>query len=57
VALLAGTAFGRHGRGYLRLSYANSVTNLEKGIERIGNLLTSSTATLPPGSRTKAASH
>ena len=39
VALLAGTAFGAHGRGYLRLSYANSVTNLEKGIERIGNLL------------------
>ena len=39
VAALAGTAFGAHGRGYLRLSYANSVTNLEKGIERIGDLL------------------
>jgi aspartate/methionine/tyrosine aminotransferase len=50
VALLAGTAFGRHGRGYLRLSYANSVTNLEKGIERIGNLLAG-----PPPDRARSA--
>ncbi|HYE78779.1 MAG TPA: aminotransferase class I/II-fold pyridoxal phosphate-dependent enzyme, partial [bacterium] len=28
VALLAGTAFGPHGEGYLRLSYANSQENL-----------------------------
>lgn len=28
VALLAGTAFGKHGEGYLRLSYANSIESL-----------------------------
>ena len=44
VAVLAGSAFGRGGRGYLRLSYANSVPNLERGIERIAGLL----ATTPP---------
>ena len=42
VAVLAGTAFGAGGRGYLRLSYANSVANLERGVERIGNLLATS---------------
>jgi aspartate/methionine/tyrosine aminotransferase len=52
VALLAGTAFGAYGRGYLRLSYANSVTNLEKGVERIGNLLA---AKPPDGSRSAVA--
>jgi len=35
VALLAGTAFGAHGEGYLRFSYANSVENLRKALERI----------------------
>jgi len=39
VAVLAGPAFGAEGRGYLRLSYANSVPNLEKAIERIGGFL------------------
>jgi aspartate/methionine/tyrosine aminotransferase len=34
VACLAGTAFGRHGKGYLRFSYANSVANLERALER-----------------------
>jgi aspartate/methionine/tyrosine aminotransferase len=57
VALLSGTAFGSWGKGYLRLSYANSIANLEKAVERMATLLTSSTSTLPPGSRTKAASH
>jgi aspartate/methionine/tyrosine aminotransferase len=28
VAVLAGTAFGEHGEGYLRLSYANSLENI-----------------------------
>ena len=36
VALLAGTCFGAAGEGYLRLSYANSLANLELAIERIG---------------------
>lgn len=35
VSLLAGTAFGKFGEGYLRISYANSLENLQKGIERI----------------------
>jgi aspartate aminotransferase len=35
VALLPGTAFGAHGEGYLRLSYANSVDNLRRALARI----------------------
>lgn len=35
VAVLGGTAFGEFGEGYLRLSYANSVENIEKALERI----------------------
>ncbi|MDP9359098.1 MAG: pyridoxal phosphate-dependent aminotransferase [Chloroflexota bacterium] len=35
VATLAGTAFGAHGEGYLRLSYANSEENLTRALERI----------------------
>jgi aspartate/methionine/tyrosine aminotransferase len=35
VATLAGTAFGSYGEGYLRLSYANSVENIEKALGRI----------------------
>ena len=35
VAALSGTAFGAHGEGYLRLSYANSEENLVKALERI----------------------
>jgi aspartate/methionine/tyrosine aminotransferase len=35
VACLNGTAFGRHGDGYLRFSYANSLPNIEEAIRRI----------------------
>lgn len=35
VALLAGTAFGEFGDGYLRLSYANSLENIQAALERI----------------------
>jgi aspartate/methionine/tyrosine aminotransferase len=35
VATLAGTSFGAHGEGYLRLSYANSIANLQKALSRI----------------------
>jgi aspartate aminotransferase len=35
VALLPGSAFGREGEGYLRLSYANSMENICKGLELI----------------------
>jgi aspartate aminotransferase len=36
VACLSGTAFGEWGEGYLRFSYANSVENIQKALERIG---------------------
>jgi len=35
VALLPGTAFGKYGEGYLRLSYANSLENIEKALARM----------------------
>jgi aspartate/methionine/tyrosine aminotransferase len=35
VALLPGSAFGEYGEGYLRLSYANSIENIQKGLEKI----------------------
>jgi aspartate/methionine/tyrosine aminotransferase len=35
VACLCGTAFGQHGDGYLRFSYANSMANILDAIERI----------------------
>jgi aspartate/methionine/tyrosine aminotransferase len=35
VAALSGTAFGAYGEGHLRLSYANSIENLDKALERI----------------------
>jgi len=35
VACLNGTAFGKHGDGYLRFSYANSLSNIEEAIRRI----------------------
>jgi aspartate/methionine/tyrosine aminotransferase len=39
VACLSGTAFGRFGEGYLRFSYANSIPNIEKALERIAGVL------------------
>jgi aspartate aminotransferase len=35
VAALPGTAFGSHGEGYLRFSFANSLANIETALERI----------------------
>jgi aspartate aminotransferase len=35
VALLSGTSFGGHGDGHLRISYASSLENLERAVERI----------------------
>jgi aspartate/methionine/tyrosine aminotransferase len=40
VACLAGTAFGEFGEGHLRLSYANSLENIEEALRRIRGLLT-----------------
>jgi aspartate aminotransferase len=39
VAALAGTAFGRQGEGFLRISYANSVANIEAALDAIKFLL------------------
>jgi aspartate/methionine/tyrosine aminotransferase len=37
VACLSGNAFGKYGEGYLRLSVANSIENINKALERIDN--------------------
>ena len=39
VAALAGTSFGKHGEGFIRLSYANSIENLQKALDRIGDFV------------------
>ncbi len=39
VALLPGSAFGSYGEGYLRLSYANSLENIQKALDRMGGIL------------------
>jgi aspartate/methionine/tyrosine aminotransferase len=39
VAVLAGTAFGEYGEGYLRLSYANSLANIEEALAAMRALL------------------
>jgi len=39
VALLPGNSFGKYGEGYLRLSYANSIENIQKGLEQIKSIL------------------
>jgi aspartate/methionine/tyrosine aminotransferase len=39
VALTPGVDFGPHGEGFLRLSYANSMENLEEGLNRLGAYL------------------
>jgi aspartate/methionine/tyrosine aminotransferase len=41
VAMLAGTAFGEHGEGYMRVSYANSQANLREALELTADLLAS----------------
>jgi aspartate/methionine/tyrosine aminotransferase len=45
VAALSGTAFGRHGDGYLRFSYANSVENIREALARFAKFLANVTAT------------
>ncbi len=39
VATIAGTAFGVHGEGYLRFSYANSAENIREALSRIRQVL------------------
>ncbi|UCC80539.1 MAG: pyridoxal phosphate-dependent aminotransferase [Candidatus Zixiibacteriota bacterium] len=35
VAVLSGTSFGAYGEGYIRISYANSIANISKALERL----------------------
>lgn len=35
VAVLSGTSFGAFGEGYIRISYANSIANINKALERL----------------------
>jgi aspartate/methionine/tyrosine aminotransferase len=44
VAMLAGTAFGEYGEGYLRVSYANSLENIEEALQKMGDLLAQTAA-------------
>ncbi len=39
VATIGGPDFGVHGEGYIRLSYANSLENIEKALERMRRFL------------------
>jgi aspartate/methionine/tyrosine aminotransferase len=48
VAALAGTAFGASGEGYIRLSYANSIANIEKALDRIKTTLAARQRTASP---------
>jgi aspartate/methionine/tyrosine aminotransferase len=41
VATIGGPDFGVHGEGYIRLSYANSLENIEKALERMRAFLES----------------
>ncbi|MBN9062533.1 MAG: aspartate aminotransferase [Rhizobiales bacterium 65-9] len=40
VATIGGPDFGVHGEGYIRLSYANSLPNIEKALQRMDDFLT-----------------
>jgi aspartate aminotransferase len=39
VAALAGTSFGAYGEGYIRISYANSLENLRRAVDRIAEVV------------------
>ena len=39
VALLSGTAFGEFGEGYLRLSYATALDQIEEALDAIAQTL------------------
>ena len=39
VAVLPGTSFGKYGEGYLRISFANSIENIQKALDRISKAI------------------
>jgi aspartate/methionine/tyrosine aminotransferase len=41
VAILPGSAFGRHGEGYVRLAFTNSMENIDRALERMDAVLRS----------------
>ena len=43
VAGLSGTSFGAFGEGYVRFSYANSIENINKALERVATYLSGRT--------------
>jgi aspartate aminotransferase len=43
VACLSGTAFGKHGDGFLRFSYANSIENIKEALSRFAGFLQKAT--------------
>jgi aspartate/methionine/tyrosine aminotransferase len=56
VAVLAGTAFGEYGEGYLRLSYANTLENIEEALDSIRELLEKPVGVRPlPGAENEPA--
>ena len=44
IAAIAGTSFGAYGEGYLRFSYANSVDNIRRALERMSEYLSTTAA-------------
>jgi aspartate/methionine/tyrosine aminotransferase len=56
VAVLAGTAFGSYGEGYLRLSYANSLERIETALGAIDELPRKRASSSQPRVATLAAS-
>jgi len=45
IAAIGGPDFGIHGEGYLRISYANSLENIQRAMERIATFLTTQAPT------------
>ena len=43
VALLSGRSFGKFGEGFARLSYANSIENIRKSLDRLADFVAAST--------------
>ena len=39
VGITPGIDFGQQGQGYIRFSYANSIENIEKGMDRLAEYL------------------
>jgi len=55
VATVAGTAFGAHGEGYLRFSYASSLEVIREAIERVRSVLASEPAAALPAASGRSA--